>query len=211
VENLRREWVPDERVHLVGNVMIDALRKAEPAADRSGILASLGLAPRAYGIVTLHRPENVDDPATLRELCQALGEASSRLPLVFPVHHRTRQAFAREHIQFPTTVRLIDPVGYVDMLALTKSAALALTDSGGLQEETTAFNVPCLTLREQTERPVTASVGTSEVVGHSRERILDAFGRVMDGKWKTGKMPELWDGKAAERIADILAGTTLET
>jgi UDP-N-acetylglucosamine 2-epimerase (non-hydrolysing) len=204
IENLRHEGIADERVHLVGNIMIDTLRRAEPHAARSNILSVHGLAPRAYGLLTMHRPENVDQPAVLKALGQVLSTIATRLPLIFPVHPRTKARLLEHGIDLGSRVRLIDPVGYLDMLALTKNAKMALTDSGGLQEETTVLGVPCLTLREQTERPITVEVGTSEIVGRDAQTILNAAERVHRGEWKTGRIPDLWDGRVAERIADIL-------
>ncbi|OGL73262.1 UDP-N-acetylglucosamine 2-epimerase [Candidatus Uhrbacteria bacterium RIFCSPHIGHO2_12_FULL_60_25] len=202
--NLKNESITHDRVHLVGNVMIDSLRAMEPAVAGSRILTDLGLMPGSYGTLTLHRPENVDDVDTLRPLWDAISAASVRLPLVFPMHHRARAKFDAFGLSIPPTIRAIEPVGYIDMLALLKGSKVVLTDSGGLQEETAAFNVPCITLREQTERPVTVELGTSEVVGRDRSKILDAVSSVMDGRWKKGGLHPLWDGHAAERIADIL-------
>lgn len=201
--NLQAEKIPDERVHFVGNIMIDSLRLIEPLADASDILVRLGLTPKSYGIVTLHRPENVDDPAVLEPLWRALNAAAAKLPLVFPVHPRTRpklEALGAIHPAFT----LIEPVGYSEMVCLTKNAKCALTDSGGLQEETTALGVPCLTLRTETERPCTVSEGTSEIVGSDPAKIADGVDRILAGDWKKGGLPELWDGHTAERIADIL-------
>lgn len=204
VANLRAERIPDERVHLVGNVMIDTLRRLEPQAEKSGVLARLDLAPGTYGVLTLHRPENVDDPALFRALADALAKVAERLPLVYPVHHRVRDRLAGTALAAAPGVRIIEPLGYVEMLALVRAAKAVVTDSGGLQEETTALGVPCLTLRGQTERPITVDEGTSEIVGHDPVAILDAVERVLAGTWKKGRLPELWDGHAAERIADIL-------
>jgi UDP-N-acetylglucosamine 2-epimerase (non-hydrolysing) len=205
VENLLNESIPRERIHLVGNVMIDSLRRVEPLAEASTMLSSLGLQPRAYGLLTLHRPENVDAPEKFRVVWDSVKAAADRIPLVFPVHHRTKAALANLDASSHPNIKLIEPVGYVDMIALTKSARVVLTDSGGLQEETTALGVPCLTMREQTERPITVHVGTSEVVGTGRASIMKALDRILQGQWKQGRVPDLWDGRTAQRIADILS------
>jgi UDP-N-acetylglucosamine 2-epimerase (non-hydrolysing) len=204
LENLKLEAIPCERVHFVGNVMIDTLRQIEPRAESSQILSSLGLQRGSYGLLTLHRPENVDDPTLFKELWNVMEDVSASVPLVFPVHPRTRAKLADIGMNENGRIRLIDPIGYIDMIALIKNAKLVLTDSGGLQEETTVLGIPCLTLREQTERPVTVDVGTSEILGHNREKIMDAVQRVVRGEWKKANIPNLWDGKAAERIADII-------
>lgn len=205
VQHLQHEGIPSERIHFVGNVMIDTLRAFESAAAASDIATRLDLAPKSYGVLTLHRPENVDHPEVLKELWDILHQVGGRIPLVFPIHPRTRQRFADFGIPQEGPIRFIDPIGYVDMLALTKNAALVLTDSGGVQEETTVLGVPCLTLREQTERPITVTVGTSEILGRDRAAILDALDRVLRGEWKRGGIPEGWDGNAASRIADLLS------
>lgn len=201
--NLRSERIPDERVHFVGNIMIDSLRRAEAKADTT-ILAREHLEPRAYGILTLHRPENVDDPAAFARAWQAASRAAEMLPLVFPVHPRTRAKMQSFGIAEHGRIRLMEPVGYLEMITLIKHARVALTDSGGLQEETTALGIPCLTMRNETERPITVEVGTSEIVGTDPAVVEAAMLRVMNNEWKKGGMPHLWDGHAAERIADVL-------
>lgn len=213
-DNLRREGIDPDRVHFVGNVMIDSLRQHLPG-DGAGrqVLARLdagGTLPRegAYGVVTLHRPSNVDDPATLKYLFATLAEAAVRLPLVFPVHPRTQARLVAAGLSpDPGGARILftPPLGYVDMLALMRDATLVLTDSGGMQEEATALGVPCGTLRENTERPVTVSEGTNELVGRDRRRVLDLVARTLAGGGKRGRVPELWDGRAAVRIAGIVA------
>jgi UDP-N-acetylglucosamine 2-epimerase (non-hydrolysing) len=205
IENLLNESIPRERIHHVGNVMIDSLRKVEPLANASPMLSNLGLRTREYGLLTVHRPENVDSPEKFRFVWESIRAVADRIPLVFPVHHRTKAVMASLDIASHPNIKLIDPVGYVDMVALTKNARLVLTDSGGLQEETTALGVPCLTLREQTERPITVHVGTSEVVGTGRASIMKALDMILEGRWKQGRVPELWDGRTAQRIAEILS------
>ncbi|MFA4954191.1 MAG: UDP-N-acetylglucosamine 2-epimerase (non-hydrolyzing) [Patescibacteria group bacterium] len=192
------------QVHYVGNVMIDTLRRMEKLADETDILSKLKLEARKYGVVTLHRPENVDDPAVLPQLWGSLEQAAQKIPLVFPVHPRTTAKLAALGLKGSADFKLIEPIGYIDMLALEKNAACILTDSGGLQEEATALGVPCLTLRTETERPSTVTHGTNEIVGHDRAALLAALDKILAGNWKAAQLPELWDGHAAERIAEIL-------
>ena len=209
VENLRAEGVPDERVFLVGNVMIDTLLRNRDAADRSTILARLGLARERYAALTLHRPSNVDDPAVFGRILDALAGIARDLPIVFPVHPRTRRALGQGplagRIDRVPGLRLIEPLGHLDFLKLMADARLVLTDSGGVQEETTILRVPCLTLRENTERPVTVEVGSNRIVGTSPERILAAYDEIRAGRGPRCGVPPLWDGHAAERIVEILA------
>jgi UDP-N-acetylglucosamine 2-epimerase (non-hydrolysing) len=215
VINLAREGIPAERVHFVGNVMIDALRLARPLWQGSTVFRDLGLDPdQRYGVVTLHRPSNVDDPRRLRDLVGALRELSTELPLIFPVHPRVKTRLARENVTWLTPPREMpdqglvctEPLGYLDFVALVNRAALVLTDSGGIQEETTALGVPCLTLRENTERPITVAQGTNTIVGRDRALTLRLVDEILAGGGKRGRAPELWDGNAAERIAEHLAG-----
>ncbi len=204
MEHLRREGIPSERVHFAGNIMIDTLHHALEQANARTIVADQGLRPGAYGIVTMHRPENVDHRDRLSSLIRTLGMVSEKIDLIFPLHPRTKARLEGMGIEIPASIRVIEPLGYIDMLALTKNAKLALTDSGGLQEETTVLGIPCITLREETERPITVEVGTSEVLGCDHEAILHAVDRILRGEWKKGGIPEGWDGKTAERIADVL-------
>lgn len=210
-DNLQREGVPLERVCFAGNVMIDSLRAnlahARPGANtlrQHQADPTLLEAPPGYGVVTLHRPSNVDDPETLRELLGVLGEVAQRLPLVFVLHPRTRaniDRFGLCGLLDSTRMALLPPQGYLEMLGLMSRAALVLTDSGGLQEETTALGVPCLTLRENTERPITVEQGTNTLVGRDRAAILGGVDEILQGRGKRGRVPEYWDGHAAERIA----------
>jgi UDP-N-acetylglucosamine 2-epimerase (non-hydrolysing) len=201
-ENLQAEGVEPSRVHFVGNVMIDSLRAALPRARESRIHGRLELAGRHYALATLHRPANVDDPDALARLLSALGRVAAQLPVVFPIHPRTR---ARLPAGFEAKdLKLVEPLGYLDFLALTASARLVMTDSGGIQEETTALGVPCLTLRENTERPITVDVGTNQLVGTDPEKAVAAAREVLAGRGKKGRIPELWDGRAAERVAEVL-------
>jgi len=208
VLNLRREGIPEQRIHLVGNVMIDTLLRHRAKADESRILSELGLSPRSFAVLTLHRPANVDDPAVLGRLVDALEEIHRDLELVFPVHPRTRHKLAAfglaERLAALPRLRLVEPIGYLDFLKLMAEARLVLTDSGGIQEETTILRVPCLTLRDNTERPVTVECGSNRLVGRDPARIVAAWREIRDSAAKPAGVPPLWDGRAAERIADVL-------
>jgi UDP-N-acetylglucosamine 2-epimerase (non-hydrolysing) len=202
--NLEREGVPAERVHLVGNVMIDTLVKLLPkAAERweSGALQHFGNSP--YVLVTLHRPSNVDDAGVLAQLLQALGEVSSHIRVVFPVHPRTKKRIENLGLKI-SGVELLEPAGYLEFLALQSHASAVITDSGGVQEETTFLGVPCITVRQNTERPVTVTEGTNRLVGNSTASLLEAMEETLSGRGKKGSRPGLWDGRAAERIADVV-------
>jgi UDP-N-acetylglucosamine 2-epimerase (non-hydrolysing) len=204
--NLLAEGVPPEKIVFVGNVMIDTLLAQRERARSSTVLQRLGLEPGTYAALTLHRPSNVDDRDTLAGILRALGKVAERLPIVFPAHPRTRGRIAEFGLAVPPGLALVEPLGYLDFLRLYSESRLVLTDSGGIQEETTALGVPCLTLRENTERPITVTEGTNQVVGSDPERIVAAAGAVLDGRVSfEGRTPELWDGRAAARIADALA------
>lgn len=207
VENLRREGVPEERIQLAGNVMIDTLLRNKAVADRSAIVSDLGLTPKRYAVLTLHRPSNVDDPAVLSRLMAVLDRIAERLPIVFPMHPRTRSKLDALGGPRPDPARwkLIEPQGYLEFLKLMGEAKLVLTDSGGIQEETTILGVPCVTLRDNTERPVTVEMGTNRLTGTDPGRILAAVDDILAGRWKTGSIPPLWDGRAAERMVHFLA------
>jgi UDP-N-acetylglucosamine 2-epimerase (non-hydrolysing) len=208
VANLRREGVAEGKIFFVGNVMIDTLLAHRAKAEASRILEDLGLAPGGYAVLTLHRPGNVDDPATLGRILDALEVVQRDLPIVFPVHPRTRknlEGAGAARVAAMKNLRLIDPAGYLDFLRLMSAARLVLTDSGGIQEETTVLRVPCLTLRDSTERPITAEVGSNRVVGTDTARIVAAYRAVLNGLPSDSKVPPLWDGHAAERIVRILA------
>jgi UDP-N-acetylglucosamine 2-epimerase (non-hydrolysing) len=206
VENLRREGVPDERIFLVGNVMIDTLLACRARSEGSPILEQLDLAGRDYAVLTLHRPSNVDDPGVLFGLLSAVERLQRTLPIVFPVHPRTRKALNGHVNGSMPGLRLTDPLGYLDFMRLVARARLVLTDSGGLQEETTVLGVPCLTLRNNTERPATVDQGTNELVGTDPERIVQSGLRVLGSPPASGMVPDLWDGAAAARIVDVLTG-----
>jgi UDP-N-acetylglucosamine 2-epimerase (non-hydrolysing) len=201
VDNLRAEGFRSEQIHLVGNVMIDTLFDSLERASARPVLADLGLEPQSYGLVTLHRPSNVDDPKTLNSLTDALVKVATELPLVFPLHPRTRQRLAAS---LPIEgVITTEPYGYLDFVALESQAALVLTDSGGVQEETSALGIPCLTLRTTTERPITVTMGTNRLVGTDRDSIVRAA-REARGVDASRAAIEEWDGNAAERVASAL-------
>ena len=209
--NLMREGIAADRIHFVGNVMIDTLlanrERAVPAGETLGGIAGFAGDPAGFGVLTLHRPSNVDDPVVLRRLLEVLVQLSERLPLVFPIHPRTRGRIADAGLSpvlAASRIALTDPLGYLQLLGLMAKARIVLTDSGGLQEETTALGIPCVTLRENTERPITVEQGTNTIVGTDPAKIKDCFDEVMASGGKSGRVPELWDGQAAERIADTL-------
>jgi UDP-N-acetylglucosamine 2-epimerase (non-hydrolysing) len=219
LDNLVREGISADRVHFVGNVMIDSLldnlERAVPWQEflrASGVDIAAFEGSSGFGAVTLHRPSNVDNPDTLAALVDTLNQISKDLPLVFPVHPRTRarlEDFDLRKRLDASRIALLPPAGYLEMLGLMRDARVVLTDSGGMQEETTALGVPCITLRHNTERPITINEGTNVLVGNDPERILDAFREVMTTGGKRGRVPEYWDGKAAERIATVI-GTWLD-
>jgi UDP-N-acetylglucosamine 2-epimerase (non-hydrolysing) len=198
--NLAREGVDPAKVHLVGNVMIDTLVRLLPKASRPAGL------PERYALVTLHRPSNVDDPAMLRAIFEALASLGERVPVVFPIHPRTRARLSDldPPLPLPGSLHLAEPVGYLQFLAMQRDAAVVITDSGGIQEETTYLGVPCLTVRENTERPVTVTAGTNILVGQDTRVLKAEANRILDGDVKPGQAPPLWDGKASERIADVI-------
>jgi UDP-N-acetylglucosamine 2-epimerase (non-hydrolysing) len=204
VENLRREGIPDDRIFFVGNVMIDSLLACREQSKRSLVLKTLGLAERSYTVLTLHRPGNVDDPETFGRLMTAVDRIQKELPIVFPVHPRTRKVLNGRHTGSMPNLRVTDPLGYLDFMQLVANARLVLTDSGGIQEETTVLGVPCLTLRNNTERPVTVAQGTNVLVGLDPDRIIAAGLGALSAPSTAKRIPELWDGQAAQRIVDIL-------
>ncbi|MCH7870404.1 MAG: UDP-N-acetylglucosamine 2-epimerase (non-hydrolyzing) [Planctomycetes bacterium] len=207
VENLTREGVDPAKIHLVGNVMIDTLREHEQLSRESRVLDDLKLTAREYAVLTLHRPANVDDPERFAGICDALDHVQRTHTVVFPVHPRTLANLKRnglhDRLSAMPNMRLAEPLGYLDFLRLMSDAAVVLTDSGGIQEETTVLGVPCLTLRDNTERPVTIEQGTNELVGTTPDRIIAAFDRSREAS-RAVRIPELWDGRAGERIADLI-------
>ena len=202
-DNLLREGVDPRKIRFVGNVMIDTLLKHREKAAALGTASRLGLEHGKYALVTLHRPSNVDDPHVFAGIWEALRSIAEAIPVVFPVHPRTSKRMSEMGID-AGRVLLTAPFGYLEFLNLMTNARLVLTDSGGLQEETTILRVPCLTLRHNTERPVTVTHGTNTIVGTDRDRILDAANRILNGDWKPAGPPELWDGRAAARIVAII-------
>ena len=208
-ENLLREGKPPAAVHHVGHVMVDNVLFQRDLLERAPLAEGASLAFKAaharYGVVTLHRPATVDDAAVFARVAEALRDVSAGLPLVFPVHPRTRANLERFGLDLGPRVALLPPLGYMEFLNLWKDAAVVLTDSGGLQEETTALGVPCLTLRENTERPVTVNEGTNVLVGSDAAAIRREVTKVLRGEGKRGRRPALWDGRAAERTVEILA------
>ena len=194
-------------VAYVGNVMIDSLVRALPKIEASSICTEMNLVAGKYGVVTLHRPTNVDDPQRLSELVHWLNDLSRQLPLVFPLHPRTHTALEKHGLEdaFAPGVTITAPMGYLDFLALVKQAAVVITDSGGIQEETTWLRIPCVTLRSSTERPITVEKGTNFLAGMDLKRAGEIVVEILSGKTKVGKIPNLWDGKAAGRIVDVIS------
>jgi UDP-N-acetylglucosamine 2-epimerase (non-hydrolysing) len=219
IDNLQNEGVPAERIFLVGNVMIDCLLRHREAAAQSAILGRLGMCLngsgyRPYGVLTLHRPSNVDDPKTLESILHAANVLAMKIPFFFPIHPRTRKNLESfgltRYFAGPESggvgIVPLDPLGYLEFLSLNDQARIVLTDSGGVQEETTALGVPCLTLRESTERPVTVEHGSNQVVGVNPDRILAAAQSIIENPLRASRRPPLWDGHAATRIVAILRG-----
>lgn len=206
-ENLFREGIAKEKIHFVGNVMIDTLRRLLPGAldGWDSLRKSLQIREQKYALVTLHRPSNVDESATLLNIMNALCELSADIAIVFPIHPRTRQHLEKQGFKpHMPNLRITDPLGYLDFLALQNHAKLVITDSGGIQEETTVLSVPCLTVRENTERPVTATLGTNILVGRDIQKLKHEVSRILSNEIKKGVIPPLWDGNAGIRIADII-------
>jgi UDP-N-acetylglucosamine 2-epimerase (non-hydrolysing) len=207
-ENLKREGVSPEKVFFVGNVMIDTLNKHRAHAAELGTPARFGLEPGCYALLTLHRPSNVDVPEILSGLIEALVHIQRETPLLFPAHPRTVNRLAefgfRERLDAAPNLRIVEPLSYLEFLDLMMHARMVLTDSGGIQEETTILGIPCLTIRHNTERPVTITEGTNILIGTDRQRIIAEARRIIAGESKAGRVPELWDGHAAERIVNVL-------
>ena len=210
LENLENEGVKSEKIHFVGNVMIDSLIEHLEKAATLDMPAKFDVAPKQYALMTLHRPSNVDSKENLDHILSILEIIQQQIPIIFPIHPRTRKnlerfGFARRAKGMPN-LKLTEPLGYLAFLNLMSQARLLLTDSGGIQEETTYLRVPCLTLRENTERPITAEIGTNRLVGMDRQAILKGFEDAMNGYFKSSEIPPLWDGRASERIVDVFAG-----
>jgi len=213
MENLRKEGIPDSKVKFVGNVMIDTLLANRKRADQSTILTELGLSAKQYAVVTLHRPSNVDDAATLGSILDAFAVIAKDMPIVFPMHPRTRKNMTtlglESRVAAIKSLKTPEPLGYLDFLKLTADSALVLTDSGGIQEETTILGVPCLTLRENTERPATITDGTNRLVQPTQQAILSAYRYIRANPAPSNRSPELWDGRAADRIADAIIAASV--
>ncbi|NOY60640.1 MAG: UDP-N-acetylglucosamine 2-epimerase (non-hydrolyzing) [Calditrichaeota bacterium] len=209
LENLKKEGIPDDKVRFVGNVMIDSLVEHLQKAKESQILQELEIMPKRYTLMTLHRPSNVDDKNNLENILTTLEVIEKELPIIFPIHPRTKKRIDEfglaKKVANMKNLRLVEPLGYLPFLHLMSESKLLLTDSGGIQEETTYLRVPCLTLRKNTERPVTAEIGTNRLVGMDRKAILKGFEDAMNGYFKDSKIPPLWDGHASERILETLA------
>jgi len=207
VDNLRREGIAEEKIHLVGNVMIDTLLKNRGKAEQSHVLDDLGLSSKSYALLTLHRPSNVNDAEVFDQLLDAIEVIQNTLPIIFPIHPRTRKILSEgrlgSRVSEMQNLRMIEPAGYLDFLKLMAHAKVVLTDSGGIQEETTILQTPCLTLRDNTERPVTITHGTNQLVGTEPANIVKAFS-MMHAVKATSCIPPLWDGNAAVRIVDVL-------
>ncbi len=208
--NLKSEGIPQEKIFFVGNTMIDSLNYYLRRIEEFDTLADFDLESKKFVLVTLHRPSNVDQNSVFKNIFEVLAEIQKKLPVIFPMHPRTKKMLREfgldTKLRNTPNLKITEPLGYLDFLKLQKEAALVLTDSGGIQEETTVLGVPCLTLRKNTERPITISEGTNELVGSDPERILDRAISILNGEKKVGKIPELWDGHTAERIVDILRG-----
>jgi UDP-N-acetylglucosamine 2-epimerase (non-hydrolysing) len=211
--NLKREGIPGDKIHFVGNVMIDTLLRFIQVSSKSDILERLSLEEdnkiKKYAVLTLHRPSNVDDAETLRGIFRALERLSVEIPIVFPAHPRTIKKIEENDIGESTAetesgIMVMKPLGYLDFLRLMSKAALVLTDSGGIQEETTVLGIPCLTLRHNTERPITVKEGTNTIVGNDPDKIIQAGLEVLEKGTQKKRSPKYWDGKAAERIVEIL-------
>lgn len=204
--NLQNEGVESNRYYFVGNIMIDSLTNYLPKAEQSLVLPQLGIEPMSYVLATFHRPSNVDELASLEKLTRFLNKLSSEYTVLFPVHPRTLNNLKKAGLleSLSSAVKLLDPVGYIDFIALQKNALLVVTDSGGIQEETTVLGVQCLTARENTERPVTVDIGTNQLVGTDFDAVLAKAEEVLGGTVKEGGVPEKWDGKTAGRIVEII-------
>ncbi len=206
--NLVKEGVDSSRIHFVGNVMIDSLVYFLGKAAETDILDKLGLKKGEFALVTLHRPSNVDNPENFLKILNAFQEIQRDIPIIFPIHPRTekniKQFGLEDTVKSLKNLRLLPPIGYLEFLQLEQTCKFVMTDSGGIQEETTYLGIPCLTLRENTERPITAELGTNEVVGTDTEKIIRNAKKILAGEWKKGNIPPLWDGRAAERIVNIL-------
>ena len=207
-DNLRKAGVPSEAIFLVGNTMIDTLLKNLPNLKQPDFWEEHKLEENRYVVCTLHRPNNVDDAEGLSTMIHEIGRSTNQLPVVFPVHPRTRKSLRSDDL--PSNIVLTEPLGYLEFIYLVKHAKVVVTDSGGIQEETTVLGIPCITLRDNTERPETVEVGTNELIGTNPERIKPAFDTLFAGQWKPGKVPDHWDGKAGKRIVHHISALFAE-
>jgi len=209
LDNLKHEGIDDDKVFFVGHVMIDSLIRFFDKAEASTIMDTLQVRPDEYALVTLHRPSNVDNRESFVRLLDAFEVIEKDLKIIFPIHPRTRkmidQLGLRDKVRAMRNLHLLEPLGYLDFVKLERHAKLLLTDSGGIQEETTYLGIPCITMRENTERPVTVEMGTNMLVGSDTDKIIRETKNILDGKWKNGQIPPLWDGKAAQRIVKIIS------
>ena len=208
-ENLRKAGVPENRIFFVGNTMIDTLLASRPRFRKPVIWDELRLKEKKYVVLTLHRPNNVDDPANLKHLLDEIIKGASGMPVVFPVHPRTRKVMQGIDLADGSVLHMADPMGYLEFNYLVERALVVITDSGGITEETTVMSVPCMTLRNSTERPETVTMGTNELLGTNPDAIAPAMQTLLSGQWKKGNIPPLWDGHTAERIIDIIAQLNL--
>ena len=208
-ENLKTEGISGDRIFFVGNVMIDTLLKHLKRSESSRILDDLSLKSGEYSVLTLHRPANVDDRASLAHLFSILEDVQKKIPVVYPIHPRAKkmikEAGLSKELDGMQNLLFVDPLGYLDFIHLMKHATFVMTDSGGIQEETTILGIPCLTLRQETERPVTITQGTNTLVKTDRAKILDAVDKAQTGRIEKGRIPEKWDGKAASRIVSFIS------
>ncbi len=207
LKHLQLEGVPSERIFFTGNIMIDSLTSSLAACRQTTILKDLGLTEQGFAVMTLHRPSNVDNPERLREIWQMVKQLAQRIPFVFPCHPRTQKELTRLGLWDTVdahTLKVVEPLGYLEFLRLQSTCRFVLTDSGGVQEETTYLQVPCVTMRESTERPVTVDVGSNVLTGPDPAKVLPAVEEILQGRAKKGRIPDLWDGHTAGRIATIL-------
>ena len=202
-ENLKKNGVPDKKVFFVGNVMIDSLLANQPRLRRPEIFDSLNLQDGKYIILTLHRPNNVDDTNNLVDVLSTIDSNVNGVPVVFPIHPRTEQRLKGADYNF-ANIRFVKPLGYLEFIYSIKHSMAVITDSGGITEETTIMHIPCMTLRDNTERMETCTVGTNELIGTNPRNLIPALKNLFDGKWKQGGIPKMWDGKTAERIVDVI-------
>jgi UDP-N-acetylglucosamine 2-epimerase (non-hydrolysing) len=203
-QNLINEGVPKEKIHFVGNCMIDSVTKFIPLAKEMAPWSEYGLNRNDYCLITLHRPSNVDSRKDIVKIVTMLNRMSEKIHIVFPVHPRTQKSIKNCSITLSDNIRLLDPLPYIEFLGLMSNAKLVVTDSGGIQEETTYLNIQCLTIRNNTERPVTVEAGTNHLVGTDPEKVMSVFHRILNGTIKKGHTPQKWDGKAGQRIAEII-------